>query len=185
MRPKPLRLRTSSAPAIGVTWQLLVKVRAQLGSAPLHLIDAVTRRVRRAGQLLRADFTSAGCTGAPALPQLVRVVDHGGDVGVGQLLPRRHRRARLAVEDEVDLVGGHAIDDFRSVERGERARHALPVRLVARRAVGGEDARAPRNEILRSHPCSGRRRSPRSSASAPRPTPWRNPPSTSPRRRSA
>src|SRR5581483_1489820 len=68
-------------------------------------------------------------------PGRARVVDDRGDVGVGELFPRRHRRTGSAVQHGVDLVGRRTIHDLVAGERRECPGHTLAVGLVARSAV--------------------------------------------------
>ena len=65
--------------------------------------SAFARYLRAACDLRRAAPTSPGLVA----PGVARVGDDRGDLGVGQLLPRRHRRAcrALAVQHDVDLRG--------------------------------------------------------------------------------
>src|SRR6185369_3995227 len=85
-------------------------------------------------------------------PAVARVGDDRGDVGVGQLLPRRHRRGLAVALDPVQhrvyLRGLGTVDDLRAVERRKRGRRALAGRLVAGDAVRRVDFLAARDQIL-------------------------------------
>ena len=68
-------------------------------------------------------------------PGVALVGDDRGDVDVAQVLERRHRGARLAVQHDVHVSILRAGRDFRSGQRREGIRHAHAVRLMAGDAV--------------------------------------------------
>ena len=79
-------------------------------------------------------------------PRILGVGDHGGDVGVRQLLPRRHRAVGRAAEQDPDLLRRIVLHDRAAVQRLDRAR-ALAVGAVAGRAVGGINLLAARDQL--------------------------------------
>ena len=137
---------------------------AQLTCARSAGAAAAAGAVGRAGrgELLRLPprtspsdgWTSAGLVA----PGVLGVGDHRGDVGVGQLLPRRHRAVGGAVQHDVDLLGLVVEHDRAAVERRER-----PGALAGR--PGGRRRSWPRRPSRRARParsaprpCSDRRR---------------------------
>ena len=79
-------------------------------------------------------------------PRILGVGDHRGDLGVGELLPGRHRAVGGAVEQDLDLARRVVLDDLATVQRLDRA-GALAVGLVAGRAVGGVHLLAARDDL--------------------------------------
>src|SRR5882672_10967678 len=84
----------------------------------------------------RPDLARLNDFAGPVPPVVARERDNRGDVGVGELpAERRHRRAALAVQHDLDLFPPWAGDERRAVKRRERSLDSLPVRLMAGNAI--------------------------------------------------
>src|SRR5260221_13238474 len=84
----------------------------------------------------RPDLARLNNFAGPVAPRVSLVGDYSGDVGIRELLAeRRHRRAPLAFQHDLDVASPGTIRELGAVKRRKRSLDPLPVRLMAGEAV--------------------------------------------------
>src|SRR5258707_7601506 len=79
----------------------------------------------------RPDLARLNDFAGPVAPRVSLVGDDGGDVGIRELLAeRRHRRAPLAVQHDLDVASPGTARELGAVKRRERSLAPLPACLM-------------------------------------------------------